>query len=90
MTRSLLTVLLLVGLGFANCPPATVTCPEDNAVMYATGQMKYVNGAREYEFVHETVVPSDPQPYDPRNQQPYKAPKTIKHTTWVVCEEPKK
>ncbi len=71
----------------AVCPPAITACAEDNMSMNATGQMRYMNGVREYEFAHEITVPSSSQPYDPNNPQPYKAPRMVRHTTWVVCAQ---
>ena len=74
--RLFISFLLLTGACFAVCP-SSVTCPEDGATMYPTGQVQYVNGNEEHEYAH-TVWGA----YDP-NKPP------AKHTAWVVCSPDK-
>jgi hypothetical protein len=76
------------GTCFAAVGPATVNCPQDNAIMSPTGQTKLdINGHKICEYAHQVTPPyTPPQPYDPKNPQPYKAPRVIRHTVWVSCD----
>src|SRR5260370_15942729 len=80
--------MFLAGTCFALSGPTYVNCPYDNAVMNATGQSRIgANGSKTCEYAHETTAPTTPQPYDPKNPQPYKAPRVVRHTAWVGCSQ---
>jgi hypothetical protein len=85
--RSLVVLALLAG-SYVIALPETVTCPQDNAIMSPTGQTKTdINGHKLCEYAHQVTPPyTPPQPYDPRNPQPYKAPPVIRHIVWAACD----
>ncbi len=64
--------IMLTGTGLATCP-ASVTCPQDGAIMYPDGQIMYKAGVEFHEYTHTVWGPYDPT----------KPPE--KHTQWVEC-----
>ncbi len=80
----------------ATTPPKTpvpafhqtlVNCPQEGSPMIPTGTSKLdTYGHKICEYTHQVTPPySAPQPYDPLNPQPYKAPPVTKHIVWTSC-----